>query len=61
VVFLWFVAPANKVFRATPPDALPSNWTELRARWEEGHAIRFAFQLCALGLLILSVLIEMDG
>jgi hypothetical protein len=60
-VFLAFVAPASKVFLATPPEALPSNWTELRARWEEGHAIRFAFQLCALGLLILSVLIEMDG
>jgi hypothetical protein len=60
-VFLWFVAPANKVFLATPPEALPSNWMELRARWEDGHTIRFVFQLCALGLLILSVLIELDA
>jgi hypothetical protein len=33
----------------------------LRARWEDGHVIRFAFHLCALGLLILSVLSEMDA
>lgn len=33
----------------------------LRARREDGHVIRFAFHLCALGLLVLSVLIEMDA
>jgi len=61
IVFFALVAPANKAFLAATPGKMPSNWTELRARWEDGHVIRFAFHLCALGLLILSVLIEMDA
>jgi len=61
IVFLALVAPADRAFLAAPPGKMPSNWTELRARWEDGHAIRFAFHLCALGFLILSVLIELDA
>jgi uncharacterized membrane protein len=61
VVFFVFVAPANKAFLAATPAAMPADWTKLRARWEEGHTIRFAFQLGALGLLILSVLVELEG
>lgn len=61
IVFLALVAPANKAFLAENPAAVPSDWMKLRARWEDGQVIRFAFQLCALGLLILSVLIEMDA
>ena len=51
----------DKAFLAATPGNMPSDWMELRARWEDGHAMRFAFHLCALGLLILSVLIEMEA
>ena len=60
LVFFLFVAPANEAFRAATPTAIPVNWTELRLSWERGHSIRFGLQLVALGLLILSVLVE-DG
>jgi len=58
VVFFLFVAPANEAFRAATPTSVPPNWTELRVSWEKGHSIRFGLQLVALGLLILSVLVE---
>jgi uncharacterized membrane protein len=58
VVFFLFVAPANEAFRAATSTAIPPNWTEFRISWERGHTIRFAFQLVALSLLILSVLLE---
>ncbi|HEX7466577.1 MAG TPA: hypothetical protein VF309_08045 [Usitatibacter sp.] len=61
IVFFTLVAPANKAFLEASPPAMPADWMEMRARWEDGHVIRFAFHLCALGLLILSVLIEMDA
>ena len=58
VVFFLLVAPANEAFRAATPSAIPPNWIELRVSWERGHTIRFALQLVALSLLILSVLLE---
>jgi hypothetical protein len=48
----------NEAFRAATPTSVPPNWTELRVSWEKGHSIRFGLQLVALGLLILSVLVE---
>jgi hypothetical protein len=61
VVFFVFVAPANEAFRAATPNTVPPNWTELRVSWESGHSIRFGLQFIALGLLILSVLLETSG
>jgi len=58
VVFFWFVAPSNDVFLAAPSATVPSNWVELRSRWETGHAIRFVLQFTAISLLVLSVLVE---
>jgi hypothetical protein len=61
IVFLAFVSPANKAFLGADPAGTPTDWMRLRARWEDGQVIRFALQLCALGLLILSVLIETEA
>jgi hypothetical protein len=58
VVFFWLVAPSNETFLAAPAATVPSNWMALRSSWETGHAIRFVLQLIALGLLVLSALIE---
>jgi len=35
---------------------LPSNWAELRARWEYSHAASALLNLAALGAVILAVL-----
>lgn len=58
LAFFLFVAPANEAFRAATLTAIPPTWTELRVSWERGHTIRFALQLAALSLLILSVILE---
>jgi len=56
VVFFWMVAPANAAFLSTTLPNVPLNWIDLRFRWEIGHTIRFALQLAALALLILSLI-----
>jgi len=58
VVFFWLVAPANAFFLETTLHNIPLNWTDLRANWEMGHTIRFALQLGALTLLILSLALD---
>jgi len=58
VVFFIFVATGNEAFLAATPTAVPHNWMELRASWETGQAIRFALQLAALCMLVLSGLFE---
>lgn len=54
VVFYLLVAPSNAAFAVATLDAIPHDWTDLRARWELGHTVRFVLQLVALGLLVLS-------
>ena len=58
VVFFWLVAPANAAFLATTLPSIPPNWTDLRSNWEMGHAIRFALQVAALALLVLSLALD---
>ena len=58
VIFFWLVAPANAAFSATMLPSIPLNWTDLRADWEMGHAIRFALQFGALALLVLSLALD---
>jgi len=58
VVFFWMVAPANAAFLATTLPSVPPNWMDLRSSWEMGHAIRFALQFAALGLLVLSLVLD---
>ncbi len=58
VVFFWLVAPANAGFLAATLPTIPPDWTDLRANWETGHAIRFVLQLAALSLLVLSLALD---
>jgi hypothetical protein len=52
VIFFWRVAPVNAAFRtAALAGTVPKDWTALRARWETGHALRFALHLFAFVLL----------
>lgn len=58
VVFFRNVQPANTATLHATPDELPSNWVELRNRWEYGHATRFVLHLIGFCALIASVLVE---
>jgi hypothetical protein len=55
--WIW-IAPVNAVIASLSPDALPANWTELRAQWEYTHAARAVLQIAALAALVLSLLVE---
>ena len=60
-VWLAVVAPVNhEVAMAlqAAPDSVPRLWTELRVRWEYGHAAGFVIQLLGLASLLVSVLVE---
>jgi hypothetical protein len=61
VSWLALVAPVNgavaAAHRATPT-SVPALWTELRPRWEYGHAAGFIIQLVGFGALLVSILAE---
>src|SRR6266496_5706261 len=46
--------PINNQIARWQPDSLPSNWRELRRRWDLLHAIRVGFLVVALILLVAS-------
>jgi uncharacterized membrane protein len=46
--------PINNQIARWQPDSLPSNWRELRRRWDILHAIRVVFLVVALVLLVAS-------
>ena len=48
--------PINRVVMTWAPQALPSNWMELRDHWWQLHILRTVAGMAALCLLILSVL-----
>jgi hypothetical protein len=56
VVFFWLVNPSNVAFRDSTPAALPTDWVELRERWEYGHALRFGLHLVAFSALVCSLI-----
>jgi hypothetical protein len=58
VVFFWLVAPANEAFLASAPGSAPADWMGMRTRWEIGHVIRFLLQFLALGVLVLSLILD---
>ncbi len=58
VVFFWLVAPSNAAFHAATTSAFPPHWTDLRASWELGHALRFGLQFVALVSLVLSLTLD---
>lgn len=49
--------PINHQIARWKPDSLPPNWRELRRRWDLLHAIRVAFLVAALILLVASCVI----
>jgi uncharacterized membrane protein len=49
--------PINNQIARWQPDSLPSNWRELRRRWDLLHVIRVAFLVAALILLVASCVI----
>jgi hypothetical protein len=58
VVWLAAVAPVNHTVANAPADALPALWSELRLRWELGHAAGFVLQVAGFAALLVSVLVE---
>ena len=46
--------PINNQVARWQPDSLPTNWRELRRRWDTLHAIRVGFLIAALILLVAS-------
>jgi uncharacterized membrane protein len=49
--------PINNQVARFQPDSLPSNWRELRSRWDTLHAVRVGFLVVALVLLVASCVI----
>lgn len=58
IVFFTFTFPANQATMNWT--TLPSNWEELRRRWEYSHAVGACLYLAALSALILSLLVKSD-
>lgn len=67
LIALWFaswlvlVAPVNRrvaAAHAAAPETVPALWTELRPRWEWGHAVGFGLQLLGFGALVVSVVVD---
>jgi hypothetical protein len=56
-----FAVPINKKVAQWKPESLPSNWRELRLRWDRLHAIRVVVILVALFLMVSSTLSKTAG
>jgi hypothetical protein len=59
VVWGLVVAPVNQIVAAAndrAPATLPAVWSELRPRWEWGHAAGFAIQLAGFSALVAGLL-----
>src|SRR5882672_5629699 len=52
--FLLLPVPINNQVARWQPDSVPPNWRDLRRRWDLLHAIRVAFLIIALILLVAS-------
>lgn len=57
-IFWIWVAPVNAALVPLAADSLPADWQLLRERWEYGHAARALLQVLALGVLTVSLLVE---
>jgi hypothetical protein len=55
--WIW-VAPVNAALGPLSPDALPTDWAQLRNQWEYTHAARAVLQTLALAALAYSVIVE---
>lgn len=57
-LFFILVNPVNHAFATWTPATIPSDWTDYRARWEYGHAVRAMLAFVAFLLLIGAVIAE---
>lgn len=60
-VWLAVVQPVNTVVAtalSVSPGSVPPLWTQLRGRWEYGHAAGFVLQLVGFCALVVSVLVD---
>lgn len=57
-VWFVFVSPANTQMAQWSVVPLPANWTDVRRRWEFGHAASAVLDLIGFGALVLSVIVE---
>jgi hypothetical protein len=57
---VWFavVFPSNSQMAQWSSVPLPTDWTEVRRRWELGHAASAVLDLVGFGTLVLSILLE---
>jgi hypothetical protein len=61
VSWLALVAPVNRQIAAalaSAPDSVPALWTQLRGRWEYGHATGFALHLLGFCAVVVAVVRE---
>jgi hypothetical protein len=58
--WLALVAPVAAA-QSSEPGSVPAMWTQLRARWEYGHATGFVIQLGGFCALLASILAETPG
>jgi len=58
VVYFSLTEPVNFVLERASPAAVPSDWMQLRSRWEYSHVARFALCLVGFSSFIFSMLKE---
>jgi hypothetical protein len=61
IIWLAAVQPVNLQVAhalAADPNSGPAIWTQLRSRWEYGHAAGFVAQLVGFGALVISALVD---
>lgn len=58
VSWIVFVAPMNAEFAKWLTDPIPADWTRYRDQWEYAHAVNAFIKIMVLGLLVISVLVE---
>jgi hypothetical protein len=57
-VFWVAISPVNAALGPLTPETLPADWSALRDRWEYSHGVRAVLQVIALGVLLVSILVE---
>jgi uncharacterized membrane protein len=58
VSWIVFIAPMNAEFAKWLTDSIPADWTRYRDQWEYAHAVNAFIKIMGLGLLVISVLVE---
>ena len=60
MILVWaiFINPINMQINTWTVESLPTNWMQIRDRWEYFHATRAAISVVGLSALILAVLVD---